>query len=102
MPVSWPPVPAPRPKPAVDTDDSRDDVDPAVVVGHDGRSYRALTIGMCDVHLRNISRRIAAVKSKDAAKMYREDRDRLLDHRSFLMWCGDDAEPAVTSPIGLT
>lgn len=99
MPVSWPsprPKPTPEPEPAVDTaDDGPEHPDPCVVTGHDGRSYKAYTIPMVDLHIRNLGKRIASVKSPANADLYREDRDHLLEHRHVLMLCRDMGDETV-------
>lgn len=58
------------------------------VIGHDGRTYRALTIPMVDLHIRKITERIVHCEKRrmrTLADQYRDDRDHLLERRSYLM-----------------
>lgn len=71
------------------------EVDVNTVVGHDGRTYRALTIAMVDLHLRKVTERIKGSESRKLlilAEAYRQDRDHLLERRSYLMMVGDQTK----------
>lgn len=73
------------------------EVDVNTVVGHDGRTYRALTIAMVDLHLRKVTERIKGSESRKMlimAEAYRQDRDALLDRRNFLRLCCTDEDSA--------
>lgn len=58
-----------------------------VVVGHDGKRYRAYTVGMCDLHLRNLAKRMRTAQGKERWSEFLglvADMDQLLDRRSLL------------------
>lgn len=66
------------------------------VLGHDGRAYRALTIAMVDLHLRTVIARIKGAQARrlpNLAEGFRQDRDQLLERRSYLMLMSED-DPA--------
>lgn len=87
MPVSWP-SPRPKPTPAEVSPDSVE-VDPDVVLGHDGKVYRALTVERIDLHCRDVRDRIQKVRG-DVKELYKNDMDKLLEHRLYLSMCTAD------------
>lgn len=65
------------------------------VIGHDGRTYRALTVPMVDLHIRKLTERIKGSESRKlliVAEAYRQDRDALLERRLYLSLCRPEDE----------